>query len=1005
MHRSHRWDHPAAPGKAAAPVAASSRVFLHVLRRLRRAVVLAAAAAVAAMPAGVLGDPYAPDPDPVQGLHAFMERQGHKPYELFQRGEELMTLRVIFRDRQFGTPVWMLDASPTVDHGGTASVWSAWNPDGSTIFVEGPRYLGEDLHSGWFFDPDFARMRPSRGGRPAVWAPEDPDLFYSPASPSDRVTRTNWRSGAQETVAEWEALTWPAAGKRVYGLTRDMRHVFVDLPNRGIFVPFERDDDYPIPELPLYDGRPIGPGGESVGGNHFCVIHDHPQYGDLIALRTGMLVDRETGQTTCVAAPLCGNTNYLRAFHDGRVRYPQGAQWHDYGLPWFVDGVRLPTGLTMEELYDLWRNIPHATHGHESTSPDWRYIATDGGTTRIVRVCDGEVRSLRLSPDGTNYHLHWRQHPRFFVGWVRGWHFGSYRRPERANIEFQVFCDATFQPIVDTKHRFNGYYAGGDFSMLSPDATKIHYGSSMTGRFRNYIAVMARPRPPARLSWTAADGAIVLSWEPSAYSRETRGYLVHRSDRSGSGYRLLTPEPVEGTSWRDATVEPGRAYYYVVTALEHSGLESGYSEEAARAGVDLPTEVDAPLVAYAEAEEAIRDLPTGALPGLAMGVDRHQASDWYYLYRHPEAERGEAQLEMNVPADDRYHLWARLRSEDGEHGRWEIAAAGRTLAVSTEESRWTWVRAGEGPVDLGAGRVAIELATSDAAAQIDLLCLTTDEGFAPEGPRPEDDTPPSPPARLRAENVRERVNRLEWQRPADPQISHFQVYASREADFTPGQETLIGSPTQEELIDWGLQAGTRYHYAVTAVNRRGIESDPVRAEAATPPRAAAPVEIELAFDEAELTGPFERATAGGLRADRYVVAEDREKNRVKWQVTVPREGAYYLWLRHLRRGTGRRGDDVSQRVRVRANGAYVATLGGGSTDLNVPDALIAEDHPAAEQFWTWAWPGVADLERTTFPAGEVELVLENLAPEVRYDLLLITDEPSLVPQDGRLRQR
>ena len=358
-----------------------------VLQRLTRT----PPGAIAALP---LGDE--PDPDPVQGLSSFMERHGRKPYELFERDGELMTHRLIFEDRQFGTPVWMLDTSPTVDHGGTASVWAAWNPNGSAIFVEGARRLGDQVHKGWFIHSDYSRMRPSRGGRPAVWLPEDPDRFYSPASPTDGVTCTNWRTGKQEVVAQWEPLPWPGSGQRVYGLTRDRRHIFVDLPNRGIFVPFRRDDKHPIPALPLYDGRPIGPGGKSVGGNHHCVIHGHPQHGDLIALRTGMLVDRQSGEKTYIAVPLCGNTNYLRAFHENRVHYPKGDEWNAYGLPWFANGVRLPTGLSMEELYDLWRNTPHATHGHESTSPDWQYIASDGG-------CDANCpRSRRAGPFGAS---------------------------------------------------------------------------------------------------------------------------------------------------------------------------------------------------------------------------------------------------------------------------------------------------------------------------------------------------------------------------------------------------------------------------------------------------------------------------------------------------------------------------------------------------------------------------------------------------------------------------
>lgn len=967
-----------------------------VLQRLART----PSDAVAALP---LGDE--PDPDPVQGLDSFMRRHGHKPYELFERDGDLMTLRLIFEDQQFGAPVWMLDNSPTVDHAGTASVWSAWNPTGTTLFVEGARPLGKQTHKGWFIHSDYSRMRPSHGGRPAVWLPEDPDRFYSSASPTDGIMSTNWRTGEQAVIAKWEPLAWPGSGQRIYGLTRDGRHIFVDLPNRGIFVSFERDEKYPIPALPLYDGRPIGPGGESVGSNHYCVMHDHPKYGDLIALRTGMLIDRKTGEKTYVAVPLCGNTNYLRAFHENRVKYPKGDQWHAYGLPWFTEGVRLPTGLSMEALYDLWLDTPHATHGHESTSPDWQYIATDGGTTGIVRVRDGESRSLRLSPNGGNYHLHWRLHPRFFVGWVRGWHFGSYLRPTNANVEFQVFCDGTFQPIVDTKHRLNGYYAGGDFSMQSPDCTKIHYGSSMTGRFRNYIAVMARPRPPVNLSWKVEDGTVVLTWKPSAYSKETRGYLVYRSERSGEAYRLLTPKPIDATTWCDSTVQPGQAYYYVVGSIEHSGLESGYSEEAARAGIDLPGKIDAPLIVYAEPEMAIRDLPTDAMPGLAMGVDRRGASDWYYLYRHPEADRGTAELQVNVPVKGSYHLWTRLRSMESERGRWDMTVAGQTLALSAEEDQWTWIRAGGEPLALDAGRLNVGLATSDAAAQLDLLCLTNDGDFVPNGPRPENTEPPATVEGLRVENIRPRVNRLVWQPSDATDFTYYHVYAAREPFDAPDQRLRIGSPTEVEMIDWGLEAGTKYYYAVTAVDRQGNESAIGQVvSVATPPRDSPATAIELHFADAKVDGPFERSTGEATCGAAYLVPENVAANRVSWQVDVPHAGRYYFWLRYLHRGSGNRGDGVPQAVRATLDGRRVTILGGGLTDLHVPDKLIAPGNRLAERLWTWAWPGVTNLQAVELPAGRYTLTLSDLASNVRYDALVITDEPAWQPSEGRLRQ-
>lgn len=947
---------------------------------------------------------YSEGPHPVQGLESLMERHGMKPYDLLEQEDGSLAMhRVIFEDLQFGTQVWMLDDSPTVDHNGTASVWSAWNIDGSALYLEGAREIGGEAHAGWFCNGDFSRMWP-RGDRPAVWAPEDPEIYYAPINPVDGVTRNNWRTGEKSTVASWPALSWPDSGQRFYGLTADHRHIFIDLPNRGIFVPYAPDAEHPIPQLPLYDGRPIGPEGTSIGNNHYGAIDGHEKFGDLIALRTGMLIDRETGEKTNVAVPLCGDTNYLRAFHEGRVDYPEGEEWNNYGLPGFVDSVQLPTGLSMDELYALWRNIPHVTHGHESPSPDLQYIVTDGGGTDIVHVRTGETETLRLSPNGENYHVHWEVHPRFFVGWVRGWSFRHFGRPDYGNVLFQAFSDLTAQPIFDTNHRFNGYYSGGDFSMQSPDATKVHLSSSMTGRFRNYVAVMARPRPPVRLAWQERDGAVALTWDAHPFSREKRGYNVYRSATSGSGYELLTPELVTGNEWSDGTVAPGTAYYYVVTAVEHSGIESGYSMEAARAGVALPQELDTPLVAYAEVEAALWDLGTADRPGLGVGVERRHASDWQFLYRHPNADTGAAALEIAVPAAGEYHLWARMCSISGEVANWTFRIGSTALQAGTDAPEWTWVRVTDAPLTLS-GDVEIALATSANGAALDLVALATDIAFAPDGPRPEWKTPPPAIDALAAENVRPRVNRLQWQASNAPNLSHYRLYAAREPFEAPEQRYLIGSPSRPEFIDWGLRAGTTYHYAVTAVDRAGNESAPVFVACATPPREFDPVTIELAFAQGERTGEFELSEAGGLRGPAYVVPEAPESNRVAWTLDVPRAGTYYFWLRYLHRGSGDRGGETVHEVRAMLDGEAITTLGGGSTDLHVPDEFIAKDHPLAPRLWTWAWPGAQNLRGVDLPAGNHTLTLENLNGAIRYDVLLITDEPSWHPEDGRLRQR
>ncbi|MFO8079706.1 MAG: hypothetical protein R6V07_05305 [Armatimonadota bacterium] len=536
-----------------------------------------------------------PDPDPVHGLDALMERHGHKPWDLYARDDSLLTRRTIFTDRQFGTQIWMLDDSPTAEHCTTASVWPAWNADASLLFLQDTRIGPEGPARGWYATDEYSRLSPGPETSRVSWDRKNADIAY--VHSAGKLVETNSRTGESRVVAEWE----PFPRERIYGLTRDQRYLFLDTPNGGVWTTYDPDPNDPIPQWRLHAGRPEAPGPdgtpidphetEEVMHLSRLITTEREPWGHIIRLRTGLLIDRETGEIDPVIAPLSGHYAYLRHFMSDRIDFPTGEGWEDH---------RIHTTDDIDELYEIYRYYPTITHGHESASPDGEFIGQDGGTTTIYPTRGhGEPMTINLSRNGGHYHLHWVKHPRFFTGWVRGWSFGSFERPENANVSFQVFSDGTFQPTVDTKHRINGYYRGGDFTMLSPDATKIHYGSSMTGRFKNYIAVMARPRPPQNLGWEADGGAVVLTWEPSDYARETRGYLVYRSEQSGDGYELLTPEAIEDTRWRDETAEAGEAYYYVLTSIEHSGLESGYSAEIARVGVDLPAEVDEPLVAVA----------------------------------------------------------------------------------------------------------------------------------------------------------------------------------------------------------------------------------------------------------------------------------------------------------------------------------------------------------------------------------------------------------------------
>ena len=72
---------------------------------------------------------------------------------------------------------------------------------------------------------------------------------------------------------------------------------------------------------------------------------------------------------------------------------------------------------------------------------------------------------------------------------------------------------------------------------------------------------------------------MALKWNASASAGVT-GYRVYVSTTTGGPYTLLTQSLVTGTSYTDANVTAGRTYYYVVTAVNGSNVESAYSNEA-----------------------------------------------------------------------------------------------------------------------------------------------------------------------------------------------------------------------------------------------------------------------------------------------------------------------------------------------------------------------------------------------------------------------------------------
>ncbi|HWX39100.1 MAG TPA: choice-of-anchor D domain-containing protein [Candidatus Sulfotelmatobacter sp.] len=133
-----------------------------------------------------------------------------------------------------------------------------------------------------------------------------------------------------------------------------------------------------------------------------------------------------------------------------------------------------------------------------------------------------------------------------------------------------------------------GYTVGGVQSgqILTAGQTAtldVTFDPSATGTLPGSATVTSNAaNSPAKIALTgvgvqAVQHSASLSWVASAST--VSGYNAYRSTVSGGPYAKLDATPIAATSLTDAAVQAGQTYYYVVTSVESSGLESVYSSE------------------------------------------------------------------------------------------------------------------------------------------------------------------------------------------------------------------------------------------------------------------------------------------------------------------------------------------------------------------------------------------------------------------------------------------
>ena len=130
---------------------------------------------------------------------------------------------------------------------------------------------------------------------------------------------------------------------------------------------------------------------------------------------------------------------------------------------------------------------------------------------------------------------------------------GGLSLPMTLTADQSVSFNVTFAPQASGA-------ASGTITFTS-GATNPSVTESVTG------TGMPSPQHSVSLSWTASTSRVI-------------GYNVYRGTQSGGPYTAITTAPDASTAYTDSTVFAGSTYYYVVTAVDSSGHESAYSNQA-----------------------------------------------------------------------------------------------------------------------------------------------------------------------------------------------------------------------------------------------------------------------------------------------------------------------------------------------------------------------------------------------------------------------------------------
>jgi hypothetical protein len=129
--------------------------------------------------------------------------------------------------------------------------------------------------------------------------------------------------------------------------------------------------------------------------------------------------------------------------------------------------------------------------------------------------------------------------------------------------------------------------SSGASVILDPSQSEtytVNFDPKAAGSVTGTLTITSNaPNSPLKISLSGAGAAaaathtVALSWERSGST--VSGYFVYRSTKSGGPFTQLNSTPESSPSYSDGSVSNGQVYYYYVTAVSSSNIQSADSNQ------------------------------------------------------------------------------------------------------------------------------------------------------------------------------------------------------------------------------------------------------------------------------------------------------------------------------------------------------------------------------------------------------------------------------------------